>query len=143
MPLDSSIRSTYAAFPVQAASNPDNPVSSGHDLRADANSVFERLVDQLDALHERITALEAQQVEPAPGIVAFAQSRRSWTVKQLADDLQVHVNTVRNWTALPTDSARHLESFQPGGSGPHIILPQHIADWISRNSAAVVRLVAA
>lgn len=28
---------------------------------------------------------------------------------------------------------RHLDSFQPGGTGPHLILPEHVAGWLSRN----------
>lgn len=104
-------------------------------LRADILDVVNRLVDQLEELHDRVAALESgRQTETR--VIDFAASRRSWSVKQLATDLNVHPNTVLNWLALPADHPRHLESFQPGGAGPHLILPEHIADWLARNQEA-------
>jgi len=105
-------------------------------LRDSFHSVFDALVSQLDALSERVAALEAER-SSVSSIVAFCERRPSWTVKQLAEDLNVHPNTVLNWLALPDDHPRHLESFQPGGAGPHMIMPEHVADWMSRNGQQV------
>ena len=54
-----------------------------------------------------------------------------WTTRELADDLGIHVNTVRNWTALPPDHRMHLDCLRLDQQMR--FLPEHVADWLSRN----------
>lgn len=102
------------------------------DLRPDLHSVFDGFIAAIEDAHARIDALESR-IEQQSRVVAFSERRASWSVKQLATDLAVHPNTVLSWLALPADHPRHLASFQPGGTGPHLILPEYVADWIARN----------
>ncbi len=105
-------------------------------IAADANSVFDRIVAQLDALHERILKLECER-STEQQITDFCRRRSSWTVRQLATDLSMNEQTIRNYLALPDGHSGKLDSFQSSPGAPYRILPEHVADWIARGMGNV------
>ena len=82
--------------------------------------------------HEaEIAALQAAHDVRQEAIV-FSRLRPSWTVRQLADDLSMNEQTIRNYLALPEGHPQRLASFQPSKGAPHRILPEMVADWLNK-----------
>lgn len=79
-----------------------------------------------------IAALQAAH-EARQEAIVFSRLRPSWTVRQLADDLSMNEQTIRNYLALPEGHPQRLMSFQPSKGAPHRILPEMVADWLNRN----------
>lgn len=118
-------------------STPSTPTRATDESIDIAGGYFaHRLQTVLNDLHSRVGDLERQAAVTQQAI-AFHQTRRSWTVKQLADDLQLNQQTILNMIALPEEHPKHLDTFQPGGTGKHLILPEHVYQWMTRNSADV------
>lgn len=105
------------------------------DLRSAALTVIDELIERYAVLERRMDALEAAQ-QAERDVVAFAERRPSWSVKQLAEDLGCSGQNIRNYLALPVGHPQRLESFQPSKGAPHRILPEHVAKWIELNGQA-------
>lgn len=119
---------------------PHNTTSNGYtanratviDCDPISNAIVRSIQPVIDELVARVATLESEQHGARhASVTTFANSRTSWTVKQLAEDLDVHVNTIRNWVALPENHRMRLECLRLDQQIR--FLPEHIAEWLSRN----------
>ena len=111
-------------------------MSTTSAIRDDALDVFSRIVTQLDTLNARLDTMQ-EQINRQRVVVAFAERRPAWTVIELATDLNVSEQTIRNYLALPDGHSAKLHSFQPSAGAPHRILAEHVADWLERGAGRV------